>query len=426
MQKTTAAEETLAISLWPIAKPIPYARNARKIPQKAIDKVAASIKEFGFRQPIVVDKEAVIIVGHVRLMAAKQLGLREVPVHVAENLSPAQVKAYRLMDNRAHSETDWDLELLAPELEELKAFDFDLSLTGFDDRELQELLVDSELNERADETPAPPQHPTSRAGDLWICGQHRVLCDDATNADAVSRLCATAQPVLMATDPPYGVGYDPMWREEAGLGEQRQTGKVSNDDKVDWTKAYKLFPGDVAYVWHAGVHAAEVAAHLEACGFDIRAQIIWSKQHFAMSRGHYHWQHEPCWYAVRRGRKSHWCGDRTQSTIWQVANLNPFGGDKEEAPTGHGTQKPVELMKRPILNNTDTGQAVYDPFLGSGTTMIAAELTGRECLGIDIDPVYVDVAVMRWQQLTGKEAKLEDGRTFADISEERKSVASVT
>src|SRR5262245_35544674 len=184
----------------------------------------------------------------------------------------------------------------------------------------------------------------------------------------------------MVTDPPYGVEYDPMWREEAGLGPQRQTGPVSNDDRVDWTPAYQLFPGHVAYVWHAGVHAVEVAAGLSRAEFEVRSQIIWAKQHFAMSRGHYHWQHEPCWYAVRNGRPSRWRGDRKQSTIWNVPNLNPMGGDRAEPKTGHGTQKPVELMRRPILNHTERGEVVYDPFLGSGTTLIAAEQTGRVCI----------------------------------------------
>lgn len=206
----------------------------------------------------------------------------------------------------------------------------------------------------------------------------------------------------MVTDPPYGVDYDPLWREEAGLGEQRQTGAVQNDDRADWTAAYQLFPGNVAYVWHAGVHAAEVAAGISAAGFTLRSQIIWAKQHFAMSRGHYHWQHEPCWYAVREGRSAHWCGDRKQSTLWQLPNLNPFGGNGEEPVTGHGTQKPVELMRRPILNHTQLNDAVYDPFLGSGTTVVAAEITSRRCLGLEIDPAYVDVIILRWQALTGK------------------------
>ena len=400
----------LRVTNWPITRPIPYSRNARKVPPKAIEKVAASLQEFGFRQPIVVDAAGVVIVGHTRLLAAKQLGWREVPVHVAENLTPAQVRAYRLMDNRSHEETDWDLELLAPEIEELKGLDFDLRLTGFDPREIEEFLIDPEDDERANDVPELPQQATTVPGDLWLCGPHRVLCSDCTLQGAVARLCAPTKAVLVATDPPYGVGYDPMWREEAGLGQQRQTGKMANDNRVDWTGAYKLFPGDVAYVWHAGVHAVEVATGLATAGFEVRAQIIWAKQHFAMSRGHYHWQHEPCWYGVRRGRQSHWRGDRKQSTIWQVANLNPFGGNKDEAPTGHGTQKPVELMRRPILNHTERGQAVFDGFLGSGTTLIAAEQSGRVCLGMDIDPLYVDQAILRWQQFTGNTATLEDGR----------------
>lgn len=241
-----------------------------------------------------------------------------------------------------------------------------------------------------------------------------MLCGDATSQEVVGILLRSTNPALMVTDPPYGVSYDPNWRENAGLGPQRQTGTIPNDDQVDWLAAYKLFPGDVAYVWHAGVHASEVAGGLEAAGFEIRSQIIWVKQHFALSRGDYHWQHEPCWYAVRSGKPSSWCGDRTQSTIWQVPNLNPIGGDRDETATGHSAQKPIELMRRPVLNNTVRGDKVYDPFLGSGTTLIAAETTGRVCNGLDIEPRYVDIIVRRWQAVTGKTAVLaSDGRTFA-------------
>ena len=272
--------------------------------------------------------------------------------------------------------------------------------------------------------PEPSCEPITRAGDLWICGAHRVLCGDATSDTAVERLIGSVKPLLMVTDPPYGVQYDPNWRERAGLGRQRQTGIVQNDDQVEWSAAYRLFTGDVAYVWHAGVHAAEVARGLEAAGFSIRSQIIWAKQHFALSRGDYHWQHEPCWYAVRRGKASNWCGDRTQSTVWQVANLNPIGGSTEEPITGHGTQKPLELMRRPILNNSVRGDVVYDPFLGSGTTLIAAETTDRICYGLDIDPAYVDVIIRRWQQLTGKQAVLEqDSRSFDEVTAERSLLA---
>jgi DNA modification methylase len=218
----------------------------------------------------------------------------------------------------------------------------------------------------------------------------------------------------------YGVRYNPNWREDAGLGRQRQTGTVPNDDRVDWLAAYQLFPGDVAYVWHAGVHACEVAAGLEAAGFEIRSQIIWVKQHFALSRGDYHWQHEPCWYAVRSGKSSNWSGDRTQSTIWEVANMNPIGGSNDEVATGHSTQKPIELMRRPILNHTVRGDMVYDPFLGSGTTLIAAAATDRVCYGLDIEPRYIDLVVRRWQKFTGEAAILASAsRTFDEITSER-------
>src|SRR5207245_2291499 len=172
---------------------------------------------------------------------------------------------------------------------------------------------------------------------------------------------------------------------------------------------------------HAGVHAAEVAASIDNIGFQIRAQIIWSKQHFVLGRGNYHWGHEPCWYAVRKGKKSNWRGDRTQSTVWEVKNLNPHGGNKDEQQTGHGTQKPVELMRRPILNHTERGDIVYDPFLGSGTTLTAAELLQRTCYGLEIDPRYVDVIVRRWEQIAGRPATLAgDGRTFHEMQQIRK------
>jgi DNA modification methylase len=415
----------MLIEIWPIDRPRDYPKNARKWSAQAVEKVAASIRAYGFRQPVVVDTHEVIAIGHLRRAAGRFLGLTEVPVHVARDLSPAQIRGLRLADNRTNQEASWDEDLLASEIVDLSNLDFDLSLTGFDVHELDALLRDPMTDERADQIPPLPDVAATRLGDLWICGEHRVVCGDATSTDAVMRLLGERKPFLMATDPPYGVSYDPMWREDAGLGRLRQTGKVANDDQVDWTAAYKLFPGDVAYVWHAGVHAGEVAAGLKSVGFEIRAQIIWSKQHFAMSRGHYHWGHEPCWYAVRNGGRANWCGDRTQSTIWQVQNLNPMGGDRDEKATGHGTQKPVELMRRPIVNHTKRGDAIYDPFLGSGTTMMAAELTERFCLGIDIDPRYVDLALIRWQEFTGQEATLDGhGRTFEQVKSERLGVVA--
>jgi DNA modification methylase len=414
----------LSVCSCPIDQLIPYARNARKISPKAVDKVSASIQEFGFRQPIVVDRDNVIIVGHARLLAAKKLGLQFVPVHVAESLNSAQAKAYRLMDNRVHEESDWDLDLLGPEISELKDLGVDLGLTGFDAAEIDRLLAASDEDAEMNVIPPLPATAITQPGDLWQCGPHRVICGDATQESTIQHLCARTVPFLMVTDPPYGVEYDPEWREEADLNPRTvQSGKVANDDRVDWSPAWALFRGDVAYVWHAGIYAGEVAASLAGSEFQIRGQIIWRKQHFAISRGAYHWQHEPCWYAVRKSKTAHWRGDRTQTTVWDVANLNPMGGNHEQTKTGHGTQKPVELMRRPILNHTERGDVVYDPFLGSGTTMIAAELSERVCNGVDIDPRYVDVIVKRWQDLTGKQATLEsDGKTFNEVSAERQKI----
>lgn len=228
----------------------------------------------------------------------------------------------------------------------------------------------------------------------------------------------------MVTDPPYGVDYDPAWRNSADRSTKIKgrkigataVGRVQNDTRADWREAWAMFEGAVVYVWHAGLHGAIVADSLQSCGFVIRSQIIWNKHVHIIGRGDYHWKHEPCWYAVRKGEPGRFnrkgAEGRTQNTMWDI--------DHRASDSGHGTQKPVECMARPIRNNSRPGDAVYDPFLGSGTTMIAAEMERRRCIGIDIDPIYVDVAVLRWQAFTGKEATLEgDGRTFAEIAAER-------
>jgi DNA modification methylase len=212
------------------------------------------------------------------------------------------------------------------------------------------------------------------------------------------------------------VAYDPDWRNRAGLGDTRRTGKVLNDHRADWREAWALFPGDVAYVWHGALHATTVADSLAACGFDVRSQIVWAKERLVLSRGDYHWQHEPCWYAVRHKAKGHWSGDRKQTTLWQIASRD------QDAATVHGTQKPVECMRRPMLNNSSPGQAVYEPFCGSGSSIIAAESCGRHCLAVELDPAYVDVAVQRWQAFTGKVALLDGtGETFEALRANRES-----
>jgi len=361
-----------------------------------------------------------VIDGDLRLKAARKLEMKEVPVIVCDDWTEEQVRAFRPAVNRSSTYAEFNFELVKLEMLELKRLNFDLKLTGFTPLEIGRMVFQSEEPPSSGVGAGSDGEVTSKLGDLWICGAHRVLCGDATSKTEVNALLQYASPVLLVTDPPYGVSLDPLWREEAGLGKQRQVGKVANDDRVDWTSALELFPGDVAYVWHAGIYAAEVASSLNAIGFVVRPQIIWAKQHFTMSRGDYHWQHEPCWYAVRAGKSSGWSGDRTQSTVWEVANLNPFGGDRSEEATGHGSQKPLEVIRRPILNNSRVGKAVYDPFLGSGTPLIAAELTNRVCLGVDIEPRYVDLAVKRWQKLTGKQAtRAQDGKPFDEVAVER-------
>jgi len=417
----------MKVTYWPIEKLIPYPGNPRKN-DHAIDRMVAVFKEYGVKIPLLIRSSGEIVDGHLRWKAAQKLGMKELPVITCDEWTETQIKAFRLLVNRSANWAEWDETLLAVEFEQLEELHFDLSFTGFESREIDDILFRREAAAvpEEDETPELLEVPVSRPDDVWICGgdarqQHRVACGDATVAADVTRLLGPARPALMTTDPSYGVHYDPLWREQAGLGRVRQTGKVANDDRIDWSAAYELFPGDIAYVWHAGLYAGEVADSLRSIGFDIRAQIIWAKQHFAISRGNYHWQHEPCWFAVRRGKKAQWRGDRTQSTLWQVPNLNPFGGSKvEDAVSGHGTQKPTELMRRPILNHTASGEGVFDPFLGSGTTLVAAERTRRRCYGMDIDARYVDLAVRRWQDLTGQQAVLEaNGQSFAAVRQQR-------
>lgn len=264
-----------------------------------------------------------------------------------------------------------------------------------------------------DDVPEPPGNPITRPGDLWVLGEHRLLCGDATDPASVERLLGGAIPNVMATDPPYGVGYDPSWREEeARKGNlwyaPHRLGEVPNDDRVDWTEAYALFPGDVAYVWHAALFAGEVAEHLRVAGFELRSEIIWAKPYAPISRGHYNWQHEPCWYAVRKGATASWSGDAKATTLWESTPVNePYKAhaSDEDTITNHGAQKPIMLYERAFANHGDRGDTVYDPFVGSGTALIAAERTGRRCYAMDIDPTYADVAVKRWESYTGRTAE---------------------
>lgn len=386
-------------------------RNCNRGTARGRDVLRASLEDLGAGRSVVVDRSGVIIAGNKTYTAATALGL---PVRVVQTDGDALVVVQRtdldlstdqrarklaVADNRA-SEVNlaWDPEALR----ELIADGLDVSDLWFE-TELHKLL-----GPVVPEAPGPFQpRPTDiQPGDLFELGAHRLLCGDATDPHAVQRLLRSDQPRIMTTDPPYGVAYDPAWRARALPHQRTAVGAVRNDDRVDWTAAFQHFPGDVAYVWHAGLHAGAVAAALERLEFQIRAQIIWCKQHFALSRGDYHWRHEPCWYAVRRGRSSGWTGDRGQSTVWQVANLNPLGGTTTEADvvTGHATQKPVDLFERPIRNHTRPGDVIYEPFAGSGTAVIAAERTQRRCLALEIEPTYVQAVIDRWEALTDQRA----------------------
>lgn len=400
---------------------IPYARNARTHSDEQVAQIAASIKEWGWTNPILVDGDGGIIAGHGRVLAARKLGLDDVPCMVARGWSEAQKRAYILADNQLALNAGWDIELLKLEVGDLSLLGFDLGLMGFSEDILAGLLNDgTEGLTDPDDVPDLPEEPTTVLGDVYLLGAHRLTCGDSTNATDVARALGGVKPHLMVTDPPYGVEYDPSWRNDAGIGSAGAAkGVVMNDDRADWREAWALFPGSTAYVWHGGLHALTVAESLQACKFGIRSQIIWVKTRPAISRGNYHWQHEPAFYAskdgpddgwqerfepehevasyaVRKGQTAGWVGDRKQSTVWFIEHI--------KSDTGHGTQKPVECMRRPILNNSSPGQAVYDPFLGSGTTLIAAEMTGRACHGLELSPAYCDVIVKRWEDFTGKEA----------------------
>ncbi|QFT59519.1 putative methyltransferase [Sulfitobacter sp. THAF37] len=415
--ETKAAAETGAagashIRQCPVADLIPYANNARTHSEAQVARIAASIREFGCNNPVLIDGGNGIIAGHGRVLAARKLGLATVPVIELAHLNEAQKRSYILADNRLAEQAGWDPELLALELGDLGELGVDLTGLGFGSLELDELLGLDVADPKEEATPEPPVVPVSGPGDLWCLGPHRLLCGDATDQECVTRLLNGVKPHLMATDPPFGVNYDPDWRNRVEASETKRTGKVLNDHRADWREAWALFPGDVAYVWHGALHATTVADSLIATGFDIRSQIIWAKERHVLSRGHYHWQHEPAWYAVRG--KGHWSGDRKQSTLWSIPSRD------QDAATIHGTQKPVECMRRQMLNNASPGQAVYEPFSGSGTSIIAAESCGRVCFAMELDPAYVDVAVLRRQAFTDKEAVLEgDGGTFAKVSQQR-------
>jgi DNA modification methylase len=397
----------------------PNEKNPRKITKAELKKLERSIKEFGFVDPVIVNKNKdrynIVIGGHQRLQAAKKLGMQKVPVNYVD-LTEEKEHLLNIALNEISGA--WDDDKLLNLLKELNEKELDLSLTGFDDAFLTEMLKDNTkpINDEGEFIEVSAYERAKKKtkiqkGDLFKLGNHRLLCGDSTNESEVNRLMDKQIMHLMVTDPPYGVKYDPKWRDEADksglLGNRyptRALADVSNDDRIDWSEAYKLFNGNVAYVWHAGKFTKQVQESLEICDFEVINQIIWVKPHFILSRGDYHWKHEPCLYVVKKGKPHNYVGDRSQTTVWQIAGMNCFGGSnkKEDEMTGHGTQKPLDCMATPIWNNSVENNNIYDPFGGSGTTLIACEQLKRKCFMMEIDPVYCQVIIDRWEKYTGK------------------------
>jgi len=389
--------------------------NARKHSPRNLKAIRDSLDVFGQQKPIVVDSRGVVIAGNGTLEAARELGWDEIAVAVTD-LDPAHAQAFGIADNRTAELAEWDTDVLSKLLE---GMDSDLAdILSMDDLELPDSIDGGGQGEGLtdpDEVPEPPEEPITQTGDLWLLGEHRLLCGDSTSAEDVGRLMDGAVAGIMITDPPYGVEYNADWRNHAlrsdGLPSNgRAVGKVSNDDRADWSDAWKLYAGDVVYIWSSDKTAHIVAQSIIATGLSIVCQIIWAKNQLVIGRGNYHPKHEPCWYAVKDGGKRNFTDDRTQTTLWEI-------NKPHKSETGHSTQKPIECMARPLKNHSF--KTVYDPFLGSGTTLIAAEQLGRKCYGMEIDPKYCDVIVKRWEEFTGKTATRETASQTATRENER-------
>jgi DNA modification methylase len=377
----------------PLTKIKANPNNPRLVKDDKFKKLVKSIQDFPQMlniRPIVVNEDMVVLGGNMRLKACKEAGLKEVPVIKASSLTEEQQREFIIKDNVGYGEWDWDL--IANEWDAEQVTEWGLDIPDFKPQQLEAEEDDYEIPDEI--------HTDIVLGDLFEIGPHRLLCGDSTDSDAVAKLLQGKEPYLMVTDPPYGVNYDPKWREEAGVQERSfNSGKVKNDHRADWTETWALSPSKVAYVWHAGVYSAIVSNSLESCDFNMRAQIIWNKDLAVFGRGDYHWKHEPCWYAVKKGNKGNWAGDRKQKTVWDIPTIHSFKNGKnaeEWQMTGHGTQKPVACMSNCIENHDGD---VYDPFLGSGTTMVAAHQLNRKCYGMELDPKYCQVIIDRMLKL---------------------------
>ena len=410
----------LAVEYWPAERLIEYARNPRRN-DHVVDRMCAAIHEFGFRIPIVARSDGTVVDGHLRLKAARQLKLETVPVVLADDLSEAQIKAFRLLANRSATWAEWDDELLRLELSELEAEGLSLELTGFDDSEIDRLLAGSDEEAGpADEAPEPPTDPVTRPGDLWICGDHRVLCGDATVLADIESVLAGELADLCFTDPPYNVNYS----NSADQKKRSKNRPILNDALGEQF-------GDLLYeacvniltVTKGAVYICMSSSELDVLQKAFRAAgghwstfVIWAKNTFTLGRSDYQRQYEPILYGWKDGVDHYWSGARDQGDVWFI--------DKPTNNDLHPTMKPVELVERAIRNSSKSRDIVLDPFGGSGTTLIAAERAGRRARLIELDPRYVDVIVERWQNQTGKTATLgPSGASFADLVSEKFSAA---
>ena len=411
----TATEQRLTVEWWPIERPIPYPGNPRVVNEAAIAKVAASIKEFGWRQPIVVDPGDVIVLGHTRLLAGQRLGHATVPVHIARDLSPAQIKAYRLADNRSAQETSWDYDLLPIEIGALAALDYDIDVLGFDPDEVAAIMAQptSGLTD-PDEIPQPPAEPISKLGDLWQLGEHRLLCGDATSAADVMRLMGGKRAVLMATDPPYLVDYEggnhpPTQANGGKLGKAYEKGWDAYKDRGHSVEFYRDFlhtacqcaltEAPALYQWFAMGRVEIVHEAWRQVGLLAHQVLIWKKSRAVLTYSDFLWDYEPMLYGWIAGKRPTLRPPADARTVWEIDS-----GIEDGAFGIHPTQKPIETIRRPISYHTKPGEVIYEPFCGSGTAIIASEMTGRCCCAIELSPIFVDVAVERWQRFTGQQA----------------------
>ncbi len=405
----------------PLGQIIPYARNPRRN-DKAVAAVAASIAEFGWRQPIVVDENMVVLAGHTRLEAARQLGLETAPVHVAKGLTEAQARAFRIMDNRSAQNAEWDEDLLGLELGDLLEAEFDLGLTGFTEDELNALLsgVEEAAAEDADEVPDAPEEPVSRPGDLWLLGPHRLLCGDATVATDVERLLGDSKANICFCDPPYNVDYaGGVGAEKAGKDRRIRNDALGDDFGRFLHDACALINAHIAGAVYICMSSSELHTLQKAfteAGGHWSTFVIWAKDRFTLGRSDYQRQYEPILYGWPEGAKRRWCGARDQGDVWLI--------DRPAKNDLHPTMKPVALVERALRNSSRVGDLVFDPFGGSGTTLIAAETSGRKAALLELDPKYVDVIVERWQRFTGRQAVLDgDGRSFDEVREVKADAA---